>query len=377
MKILHISNYYYPHIGGIEETAKNCVFSLKDNENIEQKVFCFNSEKDNSVDCIDDIAIIRVGSFIKISSQPLSFSYKKMLKTTINDFCPNLIIFHFPNPFGSHYLLKILKKYRCKLIVYYHLDIYKQKILGKFFKRQTRKLLTKADKIIATSPNYLNASPFLQKFKEKSVIIPSCINNDKLIFNETNELDAQEIRNKNKEKIILFAVGRHVPYKGLEYLIESSKLLNERFKIFIGGQGPLTDDLKKLAQNDNKITFLGKLSDKELINYYLACDIYCFPSITKNEAFGLSLAEAMSFGKPAITFTIEGSGVNFVNLNRVTGIEVENRNVQAYTNAILELVNNINLRNEYGQNAKKRAEELFSFSYFAKKFNELIETMKV
>ena len=45
--------------------------------------------------------------------------------------------------------------------------------------------------------------------------------------------------------------------------------------------------------------------------------IFCFPSITRNEAFGIALAEAMYCGKPAVTFTIEGSGVNFVSLDGV------------------------------------------------------------
>ena len=48
-----------------------------------------------------------------------------------------------------------------------------------------------------------------------------------------------------------------------------------------------------------------------------------FPSITKNEAFGVVLAEAMYCYTPAITFTIEGSGVNWVNLHQVTGLEME------------------------------------------------------
>ena len=62
--------------------------------------------------------------------------------------------------------------------------------------------------------------------------------------------------------------------------------------------------------------------------------MFCFPSISKNEAFGLALAEGMYYEKPAVTFTIPGSGVNYVSLNRVTGIEVENRNVEKYADAM-------------------------------------------
>lgn len=57
--------------------------------------------------------------------------------------------------------------------------------------------------------------------------------------------------------------------------------------------------------------------------YLSAMDIFCFPSITKNEAFGLALAEGMYYSKPAITFTIDGSGVNFVSLNGILELKCQ------------------------------------------------------
>ena len=66
----------------------------------------------------------------------------------------------------------------------------------------------------------------------------------------------------------------------MEYLVRASKLLDERFKVYIGGKGPLTEELKKLAAGDEKVIFTGRLSDEELLSHMLACDIFCFPSIT-------------------------------------------------------------------------------------------------
>ena len=48
-KILHIPDYYYPHIGGIEQTAGDCVSALA-GEDVEQRVFCFNHEKGTVTD---------------------------------------------------------------------------------------------------------------------------------------------------------------------------------------------------------------------------------------------------------------------------------------------------------------------------------------
>ena len=373
MRILHIPNYYFPHIGGIEQTARDIVKAVGSTE---QKVICFNENNKNVIDEVDGISVTRCGAVVKIASQSISFSYNKKLKKMFKDFNPNIVIFHYPNPFAAHFLLKILKRKRnCKLILWWHLDITKQKLLGKIFKSQTERLLKKAHKIIYTSPNYLSGSPYLSRYKNKCELIPSCINEERLELSESIKEKAQIIRKNNLNKTICFAVGRHVEYKGYEYLIQASKKLDDSFKFYIGGKGKLTDSLMSLAKSDTKIEFLGKLTDDELKAYMLACDIYCFPSITKNEAFGLALAEAMYFGKPAVTFTIEGSGVNFVSLNGVTGIEVENRNSEKYAEAIKFLAENTAICDSYGRAAKKRVEDMFTESLFKEKVNSVFQAL--
>ena len=373
-KILHISKYYAPFVGGIEQVARDCVNSF--GAEVEQKVFCFQHEKGDAVDRVDGVEVIRAGCFAKVASQSMSFSYGKLLKKTFREFQPDIVIFHYPNPFGAHFLKKQLKRRPdCKLIVWWHLDITKQKLLGKLFAGQTKWLLKRAAKVVATSPNYIDGSASLQSVKGKCVSIPCCVNHARLQVSESDRARAEQYRQECAGRTICLAMGRHVPYKGMEYLVRASKLLSDDFVVWIGGQGPLTDDLKKLAEGDRKITFLGKVSDDDLKSRLLACDIFCFPSITKNEAFGIALAEAMAYGKPAVTFTIDGSGVNYVSLNGVTGIEVENRNVGQYAEALRRLADDASLRGEYGENAKRRVEALFTNEKFQENVRNLIDQL--
>lgn len=369
-KILHISNYLYPHIGGIEQVARDCMNSLKGE--YEQKVICFNSDKKTIVDEVDGIEVTRPGSFIKVASQSLSLSYKKHLKRMMKNYQPDIVIFHYPNPFVGHFLCKYLKHKKFKFILWWHLDITKQKLLGKLFKRQNKKLLKYADRIVATSPNYIEGSKYLSENKTKCVVIPCCVNEKRLEYTEEHLVKAKELKERYQGKTICFAFGRHVEYKGLTYLIQASKLLDATHAVLIGGQGPLTDSLKAEAKNDAKVEFVGRLSDDDLKVYLLACDIFCFPSITKNEAFGIGLAEAMYYGNPAITFTINGSGVNYVNLDGITGLEVENGNVQAYAEAINHLSNTEALTTRLSQNATERVKELFLSSQFQKNVLNLV-----
>lgn len=371
MKILHFACYYSPHIGGIEQVAQDVVNAI--GNEYEQRVICFNHKKHNETDIVDGIKVVRAGCFAKIASQQISFSFKKLLKRQFKEFKPDLLIFHYPNPFAAHYILKMLKKFKnCKLILYWHLDITKQKLLGKLFNGQTQKLLKRAEKVVATSPNYIEGSKFLPDFINKCVVVPNCVNSSRLNIMPEDVQKAEQIKHKNCGKIICFAIGRHVPYKGMEYLIRASKLLSGDFKIFIGGEGPLTESLKSLSKGDEKVEFIGKVDNSALRAYMLACDIFCFPSITKNEAFGIALAEAMSYSKPSVTFTIEGSGVNYVSVGGETGIEVENCNVEKYARAIEMLASDSVLRDNYGAEAKKRVELLFTDKKFKNNIKNLI-----
>lgn len=358
-RILHVSKYYYPFRGGTEQIAQDCVNACKGS--YRQMVICFNHGEDskaNRKDVVDGVKVIRAGVFATVASQGLSVSYKKLLKKTIHSFKPDIIVFHYSNPFVAHFLLPRIPA-SCKFIIFWHLDIVRQKVLGRLFAGQNLRLLKRADLLIAASPNYVEGSPWLSRARDKCVVIPDCINVDRLKLTLEAEKRAARIREENKGKTICFAVGRHTAYKGFMYLIRAARLLDDSFQFFITGKGEETPRLKAEAAGDPKIHFLGLVDDEELKAYLTAMDIFCFPSVTKNEAFGVALAEAMYFEKPAVTFTIPGSGVNYVCLSGENGIEVPNRDVEKYAAALKMLAADGDLRRRLGAVGRQRVEENF------------------
>lgn len=359
-KILHISKYYPPYSGGIEDVCYNVVHCLAGVEDIVQKVICFNNSSETIYDTCEGVDVVRVGTIRKIARQALSIRYRKELKKLIRDFKPDVVHFHAPNPLISYYLCSVLPA-NVKLIVHWHSDIVAQKILYRLIRAQETKLLRRANVIIATSPNYITNSKPLQSFRDKTVVIQNIIDPSKFEYTECVSQKVKEIKNRYDNKPILLFVGRHVEYKGLQYLLEALKMITNQCEVVIGGKGPLTHALKAV-NNSSNIHFVGRIPENELAAYYYAADIFVFPSITKNEAFGVVLAEAMYCNTAAITFTIEGSGVNWVNMNTLTGIEVENSNSCELAMAIDTLLTDDNLRLQYASQARKRVEELFTIN---------------
>ena len=367
---LHISKYYYPFTGGIEQVARDAVRALQGK--FEQKILCFEHDNSENQNVVDEVEVIRCKCQCKIFSQSISLEMGRKFKDLLKTFKPDYIVFHYPNPFFASILLRNIPK-ETKLILYWHLDITRQKILGKIFHLQNLALLKRADKIIATSPNYIEGSKYLSQYRSKCQVIPNCIDENRLAKTPKAVELAEKIKQENKGKTICLSVGRLVPYKGYSYLIKSAKKLDENFVFYIIGDGEKRKSLLSQSKNCPTVKFLGKLTDDELKAYYLAADIFCFPSITKNEAFGIALAEAMYFGLPSITYTIPGSGVNYVSLNGETGLEVPNRDVDAYANAVKELAANKNKRKQLGDKAFNRVIDKFLYKEFKSNFVNIME----
>lgn len=351
-KILHISKFYPPYSGGLEDVCKNVAESVTE---YEQMVFCFNDGPDDVDEMINGVRVYRVGMWREVCRQPISFHMGVMLSRVLHNYKPDIVHLHCPNPLATLLLLMKLDK-KTKLVVHWHSDIVVQKFLHMLFSPIEDYLLKRANVLIATSPNYVLGSELLRRHESKCRVVPNTVIVEKIDAHiSQNRVD--ELR-KQYGKFIFF-VGRHVTYKGIEFLIDAARQLGPNVPVLIGGKGPLTKELHNRAAGLTNVHFLGRVPDEDLGNYFKACTVLAFPSITKNEAFGVVLAEAMYCGAVPVTFTIDCSGVNWVNIGNETGIEVPNRDLQEYTKALTTLLENDELRTTYSCAAQKRVKSMF------------------
>lgn len=326
MRILEVSKLYPPFWGGIETVVYDISTVLKQ-EGYDVDVLCVSERNNTTEEVIDNVRIYRCASLLHLASTYLSFEFiKKWWKIRSNY---DVIHFHLPNPLALLAFFLFKPRNNCKVIVHWHSDIVRQKFLKIPFIPLQKHLLTRCYKIIATSEIYAKASKDLAYYLDKVKVIPIGIDENKM---EASPDSIDLIKQHFAGKFIIFSLGRHVYYKGFEYLIESAKYLDDRYVILLGGQGELTSDLQAQIHKYNlgeQVKLLGQISAQELPAYFSAADVFCLPSVERSEAYGVVQLEAMACGTPVVCTDIPGSGVSWVNKHKITGLVVPVKNAQA------------------------------------------------
>lgn len=108
----------------------------------------------------------------------------------------------------------------------------------------------------------------------------------------------------------LYMPGRLHRWKRVDLLIKAMAYLTCPIKLFISGIGEDAEYFQHLAARDDRIVFLGRLSDSQVLSWY--SDALCIPFVPIREDFGLVTLEAFLSRKPVITCKDSGEPTNIV-----------------------------------------------------------------
>lgn len=348
MKILFFGKYDFSSlVGGIERYVYQLRMHLPSGF---QHINLVSNTKNKTVYSNN---IIKARSWGRLASTSICPSMPFILYELLKKERPDIIHIQFPDPM-AHFSYLLCPRCQSKLIVSWHSDVVRQKKIFKFYQPLLNVFFKKVDAVIVHSEALKTSKQLANVPKNKIHVIPIGV--------EQPSIKIKNLRDTMPKGFILFAVGRHVSYKGYDYLLKAFSKLPKDCSLYLGGVGPETAKLKELVISlnlENQVHFVGYIPDEDLGSYLNACDVFCFSSVSQNEAYGITQIEAMLLEKPVVGFELH-NGTTFVNQNGVTGIVVENKNINAYAEALLLLKNNPPLRKKLGHQAKERAQQLFS-----------------
>ena len=110
----------------------------------------------------------------------------------------------------------------------------------------------------------------------------------------------------------------------------------------------------------------ARVTHEQLTALYKNAALFCLSSVTRAEAFGVVLIEAMAYGLPIVATNIEGSGVPWVNAHEVSGLNVPPNDAKELAAACTLILNRTDLREKYSFGAKERFLAQFTEALFQK-----------
>ena len=240
----------------------------------------------------------------------------------------------------------------------------KRIIMNRILSKITDKIVAVSEDVKKDILRYDSIDP------SKIEVIPNGIDVER--FNpERNTTDIRKEFSLEEDDIVIGFIGRIVPAKGLEYLLNALPYLKEEFKnikLLIVGEGSLVEELKERAKKNNifdNILFTGRRRD--IPEILASINIFVMPSIA--EGLPNALLEAMAMGKPIVT--TEVGGIPEIVKNGFNGLLVPPRDTVSLSKAIKELISNDQLATKMGQAARDLVRDNLSIKAIAQKWQSI------
>ncbi|MCD5409931.1 MAG: glycosyltransferase family 4 protein [Methanocellales archaeon] len=367
MKVLQATPYFMPHVGGIQTHVLELSRTLVERGH-EVVVLTSSVPKSVERERLNGIEVHRFPA-LNIPYVPLM----PFLKKKISSYDADVFHSHCPPPFFSHAFIGTHPH-----VVTYHCDVqipqsFMSIRIPKFISSglewvhnrfYAAKILRDCDRIITTTDSYAKTSAILKNMDYQ--VIPNAIRIEH--FNEGRA---------KRDPTVLF-VGRITASKGLNYLVHAvPKVLEEipDVRFMIVGEGEEKENLIQLTKEcgvENHVSFMGFIPSESLEEVYQCAGVLVLPSISRLEAFGIVLLEAMACATPVIATRIPG----VMDVVDGAGLLVEPANSVSLANAILEILSDQKKAREMGKRGRRLIEENYTWDTVTNQIIDLYEEIR-
>jgi len=294
------------------------------------------------------------GKFFDYMRGPRSPEMLRWLENNVNKY--DIVIAQML-PFNTLQLSLIAKKYNIPLILLplMHID-------DEFYHwKHYYETIKKGDLVLANSS--YSKTAFYDRIGAKSVFIGPGVSQE--TFSQPN-IDPEAFRSRYnlENKRIILTVSRKNPSKRYDILIKAMERINQHFNdahlVMIG------PDDDKLPVNSRYVSYLGKVSQEDLVNAYEACEV--FAMMSESESFGMVFCEAWMRKKPVIGNLYCGAVSSLIDDGKdgfLCGNEAE------VAVKVEKLLNDRKLAGEFGENGLRKVMENHTWDIVTKKVMNL------
>ena len=373
MRVLHIGKYFAPYVGGVERFLED-VMKAQHRAGVDSFALVHAAKGEQLAE--DPAWLRRVPVWATVAFAPLAPGFFSQLNRAIDDWQPDYLQMHVPNP-GAFAALFSRRARRLPWVVHWHSDVLASKhslalrLLYPFYRPFERALLERAALVVCTSQAYLDSSEPLAQFREKCAVVPLGLDPARM-----PKVSASVTTQWSSDRTRLLAIGRLTYYKGFDTLIRAvAQVPNAELRIVGDGQDLATlQALIREQRVEDRIFLEGKLSDPECAQLYASADIFCLPSRERTEAFGVVLLEAMHYGLPVLASNISGSGVTAVVTDGITGRLLPIDEPEAWAAAIQALAADGETRARLGRAGRERVLRRYAVDEVAKKLDQTVSS---
>jgi 1,2-diacylglycerol 3-alpha-glucosyltransferase len=374
MKILFISDVYFPRVNGVSTSIKTFVLQMQAlghevhliapdyNTSTQEQEYWIKRVPARNIYFDPEDKLMKFGEAMKLLPSLIEEKYD---------------LIHVHTPFVAHYLgLKLAKKLNVPLVETYHtffedylhhyLPFIPQKIARGLAKLISKRQCNAVNAIVAPSQPMLDV---LRGYGVKALaeVIPTGLQEHSFTPG-----DGKAFRQKYDiplEAPVMLYVGRVAYEKNIDFLLGVTMVLSDArpdILLVVAGEGPAEASLHKLAKTlkiEKNIKFIGYLDRyTELNSCYQSADIFVFAS--KSETQGLVLLEAMAQGTPVVAIAELGTASILV---EGQGALIAKENTLEFSEKVNQLLIYPEQRFELGKQAKAYVAEHWTASIQAER----------
>jgi glycosyltransferase involved in cell wall biosynthesis len=311
---------------------------------------------------------------------PLAIPYSRKIDNILENLDLDIIHSQHPNLLGSA-AMRFAKKKNIPIVFTWH-TLYDQyahfapfvprRLAAWWAIRNAKNYANKCDAVITPTPSVIEIIRNWGVTNKNIFAIPTGVEEK-----EISNFDRVKVREKYAimdDEILLTLITRFTEEKNTQFVFDALKDVlraNPKVKFMAVGDGYLLPELKAYAKKnklESKVIFSGFISWEELRNYFAAGDIFVYGS--KSETQGTVLTEAMYSGLPIVA--VRATGVRDIVEDGKTGFLVSEDKAEFQT-AVQKLIDNENLRKNFGEEAKRVAREKYTAKICAQKMLKVYE----